>query len=175
MKLMHRSFCLIAVCLLLASVTFAQKSTERSIPSHPMPPIEQVANAATTYAGAYSFTFTMSVRSSIPTTTPIYCDAEISLSDGASTSNPLGRNILESVRAVATRTSATAATCKAVMYYSWSLTTASTDMVMISYTVGTQDTTLATGNVGRTFTSDLGSSTVPVYGSVTSYSIPVRL
>ncbi len=174
MKLSTKLFCLLMICMLASTAMVAQTAAKQTQSIRLLPPAD--ANATTTYAGAFSFTYAISIKSAVPMTANILCTANATVADGASVSNPLGRVLTETASVVATRTSATAATCKILMYYSWALSSGATDSVNLSFGVSAENPSTTAGTmVERLSTQELGSIPVPAYGLVTSQTLSFRL
>lgn len=75
--------------------------------------------------------FSITVDASIATTANISCMASADITDGPST----GRNVIrETAAALATRSGSTA-TCTVDIPYSWSLTTPSTDLIILGFQI----------------------------------------
>jgi hypothetical protein len=119
--------------------------------------------------GKLVFNFTITIASTIATTSPIACTGTAEVIDASS------NFILESASVAASRSGATA-TCTVSIPYSWSLTTASTDKVIlnISVTAGS----LASGSAGlpnRSHSQGLGQISVPAPGVTTTETVKVTI
>ena len=125
------------------------------------------AAAASPSTGKFVVNFTIAIRSSIPTAYPISCDVaayttEIDASYNVSMFN-------ESASVVATRVSATSATCTVTIPYSWPLLSPSTDKVSLSYSISTQGTTNALSS--RTSNLSIGKIAVPANNATTTKTV----
>lgn len=137
-------------------------------------PVPQAVESSITEDAAVSpttGTITLTLTITLKTTglTTITCSAEVSIFDG--TTSP--RSFLESESVAATGT-VTTRTCKITIPYSWSLATASSDMMSTSYTV-----TGSTGTMGlpqrTSAVSPFSTIKVPANGTPTSMSANVTL
>ena len=120
--------------------------------------------ATSTYSGTFDVTISITLVTSIPTTQPIGCSAEISGTDATYAQHDEQANV------VATRSGSTA-TCTLAVPYSWSLGTTPT------YTFGYTVTTAASsGTPSRTSSvySETGA-TVPAKGTTTKLAAAVTL
>lgn len=82
-------------------------------------------------SGTFVVNFTITVNATISSTANIGCQASAEVSDGPSGAKNL---IRETASVVATRSGSTA-TCSVNIPYSWILTTASTDKVVLGYII----------------------------------------
>jgi hypothetical protein len=176
----------ITVCFVaLTQSVWAQKA-KSSVPGYVDPrtgtyrlllPTEEMvdlaaATAATT--GTFTTSFTITVKSTLPTTDNLACTVDIQVVDGASATNPLGRIFTEGDSVAATGTGATR-TCTVSIPYSWTLTTAATDMVQLSYTVNAPGTVTATNQLPNRITSlrPFAAIKVPANGATTTQTVAV--
>lgn len=173
---------LLSVCFLAAAIPAwgqaANNSTKPGILGYldprtgafrPVPPpaIEDDAElpAATTVTGTVTLTITITVKTS--GLTNFICSADLSTIDG--TTSP---TIYSESDTVAATGSGSTRTCKLSVPYSWSLTSASTDIMTTSYFV--TGTTGATGTPARTSSrSPVDSRKVPANGATTALTASV--
>ena len=115
-------------------------------------------------SGDFAVTFNISVKSSIPSTDTIACTFTASVFETTT-----GKTVNDSMTVAATRSGSTA-TCKLTMFYSWPLTSPTTDLVNLTYTVsagGTASTVLPNRESFQT----LSSIKVPLVGATTTETI----
>ncbi len=142
-----------------------------SDPQHPLASIEDMSTGAittSTFGGTLVFNFTITVKSTFPTGTTVYCRAGGTVFDSGT-----GRTWSEGATVAAVK-GTTTTTCSVKIPYSWALATATaaTDMVNLDYEVFAV-TTVTTSQVGvaRDTTSSLGSIKVPINGATTTTAI----
>jgi len=127
------------------------------------------AAAAVTFGGKLVFNFTITVTSAIPTTDVISCTASASVLDlGA------GILILEEAAVKATRT-ATTATCSVTIPYSWSLVTATTDKMSLTYVINGTGTSATTVLPSRLSSQGLGSFAIPANGTTSTFTVKATI
>ncbi|MFZ0889299.1 MAG: hypothetical protein WA005_12665 [Candidatus Binataceae bacterium] len=118
--------------------------------------------------GKFVFNFTITIASPVPAGDVIQCGAGAEAFDGV-------RFFDESASFVTATRSGSSATCKVTIPYSWSLATASSDSVSLSYTVTTGAPT--TGSAGqltyRYSSGDLAAIKVPAPGVTTTENVSV--
>ena len=120
----------------------------------------------TTFTGEFVFKFTVTIKSSIPTSTPIDCEAQADVFDESGVSHD------ETAEVVASRSGSTA-TCTVTIPYSWALSTASSDGVSLSYNVDAAGGT--TGEIDRESDNSLVSIKVPANGATTTETVAVTI
>ena len=123
--------------------------------------------AVATYTGTFFLSFTIAVKSSIPTNFPIQCSATMTVTDIAN-----GAFYSESKAGVATRTGNTA-TCSLTVPYAWSLSSGSLQ-VATNYMVSATSTG-GSSFVSRFSSGALPSVTVPVNGTTLSRPVAVTI
>jgi hypothetical protein len=119
-------------------------------------PMEETETALVATAGDFKVTFTITVKSAIPATAPITCFFNASVFDVTS-----GLTMEDSMSVAATGSGASRK-CVLDMFYSWPLSSPSSDSVSLSYSV-------TTGGAGlsRNSTQSLPSKKPPPSGSTT--------
>ena len=132
------------------------------------PLTSEAAAIKRTVTGTLTLQLTIAVFSSLPTSTPIQCELDASVS-GVNASFEVVDNISETATAPATR-SGSKAVCSMKLPYQWTLS-APTDTVSLSYTV------TATGSSGAGRTSVISFDTIPApkSGATTSFSLTGRI
>ena len=120
----------------------------------------------TTYTGEFVFKFTVTIKSTIPTSNPVVCQAEANVYDSSGVSHD------EIAEVTATRSGSTA-TCSVPIPYSWSLSTATEDEVSLSYNVTAAGGT--TGEIDRESDHTLVSIKVPSNGATTTETVAVTI
>ena len=127
------------------------------------------APAATVFGGKLVFNFTITVASTLAATDVITCSADADVLDlGA------GVPLIEEATVKATR-SGTTATCAVTIPYSWSLATASTDKMSLSYVISGMGATAATALPSRLSSQGLGSFAIPANGTTSTYTIKATI
>jgi hypothetical protein len=127
--------------------------------------------ATTIFTGSIVMNFTITVSTVFASTTPIACIGEAGLLDAGSTNN-----ILEVGGSTVTRGTGTTVTCSVTIPYSWSLASASTDKVRLSYAVLAPFAfTQTTSFPNREGAQSLGTIAVPVSGTITTETIKARI
>lgn len=128
---------------------------------------QPVGFAGTIFTGKFVYNISISIKSTIPTADVISCSGSAATFDGS------GKNISEIAGVAATR-AGSSASCSVAIPYSWSLTTSSTDMVALSYTI-----TVPVGGgaalPNRSSIQGLGSIHVPASGSTTTETISATI
>ena len=178
---MRISRIVLAVCVCLLGVSQpvrSQKTTETTqhgIPGYLDPrtgTFKPMANMAAQEepeieapsSGDFAVTFNISVKSTIPSTDTISCFFTASVIGDAS-----GKIFSDSMTVAATRSGSTA-TCKLTMFYSWPLSSPTTDLVSLEYSVGATGTASAP-LPARESTQSLSSIKVPAVGATTTETI----
>jgi len=140
----------------------------------PHPELEEgaVPPALTTFTGKFVVTFTITVNSTIAATTKIGCEVDAGLDDLST-----GNFISESAASAVVRGSATTVTCKATIPYSWSLGSASTDNISLTYTITSPVAiSVATAEFPlRISSQSLPSMKVPVSGTTTNIAVAATI
>lgn len=126
--------------------------------------------AATTYHGKLVFNITITLATNIPTTTSVVCDTSARVLDDPSGG---GNFLTEGGGVIATRSGSTA-TCTIVIPYSWPLVTGSTDMMTLSYSVGTFGP-LATSTTTRNSSQGIGTFKIPAPGVTSTFTVKATI
>ena len=172
-------------CLLtLALPAFGQQADDaigRGIPGYldpntgafrVMPSAGGEANpdAVTTVGGKIVTTFTINVQSAIAATAKIGCSVQAVVLDVAA-----ANTILETATVAATRTSTTAK-CTVTIPYSWTLASAATDKVMLTYTIVAPVAATATTSLpSRTSSQGMGQIAIPANGAITNKTVAATI
>jgi hypothetical protein len=138
-------------------------------------PSPQAADAeplvTSTLTGKFVFNFTITVKSTIASTGQIGCLAGASLSDTTNLNN-----VAEIAAVAVTRGSGTTVTCSVTVPYSWKLGSPTTDVVHLSYSIGSP---LELGTVSaypnREGARSLGTIKVPLNGATTTETITATM
>jgi hypothetical protein len=181
---MRISRIVLPVCICLVGLTLpvrsqkTNESTQHGIPGYldartgtfkPLanlaPPEESEIEALAPSSGDFAVTFTISIKSTIPSTDTITCFFNASVFTDASL-----RTLNDSMTVAATRSGSTA-TCKLKMFYSWPLTSPTTDLVSLDYVVSAGGTA-STPFPNRESSQSLSSIKVPAVGATTTIDIP---
>lgn len=141
---------------------------------HPLPVVEaqdEVAPALTTFGGKFVANFTITVNSTIASTTKLACIFSASLVD-ASTGN-----VIEEIAASAvSRGSGSTVSCSVTLPYSWSLGSASTDRVSLTWNIEAPVEFSTSTQYPTRFSSQvLGSISVPANGATTTETIAATI
>lgn len=128
--------------------------------------------ATTTYTGTFVVNFTITVSSVIPVTKTIGCVAGASLVDTGTV-----HAIVDLAGSAVTRGTGSTVTCSVSIPYSWSLASASTDSVELSYAVTfpADFSTPAGLWPHRTGSQAIGKIKVPVSGTTTTETVKARI
>ncbi len=128
-------------------------------------------DAGVTNAGKFYVVFNITVGSVIPTNAPIYCQVE------ASTSDPNNVFIDEQATALATRKTATSASCAVTIAYSWkNLSQPTHDPVSLVYTLTAGAVSSTNFNYLRTSAQPIATLTaIPVTGKTTDEVVTATL
>jgi len=128
--------------------------------------------------GTFVFNFTITASSTVPKNGVVVCNATASLTETG------GQSIVQKATGVATL-SGGKWLCKASMPYSWALATASSDKVLLGYSVeidyalqvtATNGTTTAAEIVSLDHVSEnLGFISVPLSGATTTETVSARI
>ncbi len=121
-------------------------------------------SAPATASGTVSVKLSIQIVSTIPTSLPITCGANATISVSFASKSVL-----------ATRTSATAATCTVVLPYTLVVDTSYPIFSATYYVYYGQIEPLGSGAAGEVQSEFVSSSTVPANGTTTSYSGTTRL
>jgi hypothetical protein len=133
---------------------------------------EALPAAATKFTGTFVVAFSITVKSSIPTSTPIVCTVDASVVDQSPSTFQIANEIFESANLAATRSSKTAS-CTVTLPYSWLLSFSSTDTVSLSYILEAQGTTA--GSAGRYSSQDIATIPIPANGATTHENVSATL
>ncbi|MBV8263145.1 MAG: hypothetical protein JOY87_04895 [Candidatus Eremiobacteraeota bacterium] len=120
--------------------------------------------AGTTFTGKFVYVISITVKSVIPSSDVIACTGTASTSDASFT-----RSITETASVAASRTTGSAS-CTVTIPYSWTLSTASSDVVNLGYSISAP----ATGSAGlpnRFSDQSIAQIHVPANGSTTTETI----
>ncbi len=129
--------------------------------------------AAVTHTGTVQVTFTITIKSTIPTSTPIYCTTNVVASDTGGLDN-----YFEFATATALRTGNTA-TCKASIPFQWVMSAAGGGY-SVQYDIYAQSTTslsgmLSTSALRETSRLAILAAPFPANGQTASYSYNIVL
>ena len=159
--------CTLAVSLLFSVGMFAQLPRPH-LPlnhDHPVAAIDTAAATTAVYGGNLNFSLTVTVKSTLPVGSTVYCSASASVLDLGT-----GRTYVETAVAQAAANTGTTS-CIVRIPYSWTLdsTMAATDSITLDYSVFAvpPSTISPTAVAERSSSSTLGSITVPANGTVT--------
>ena len=188
MRLLKLIFALV-LATTLGGIAWSQSANQGSVPEilgylnpannsfRPMFVQQSIENAAVSVAtGKIVTSFTITVASLIPSTTPINCLVTASVDD-VSTSPPFSVSniILEQAAAIATR-GAGKATCSVSIPYSWRLSNRTTDKVQLSYIISATNTMTTAGSlVLRTSSQTINVIPVPANGAVTPETVAATI
>jgi hypothetical protein len=129
--------------------------------------------ATTTVTGKIVANFTITVDSTVASTAKIGCEFEATLVDVTT-----GNTLLETAASAVTRGSGTTVTCTATIPYSWTLGSASTDKVSLSWGIVSPVTTSASAPSGFPFRlsqHSMGTISVPANGATTTETIAATI
>jgi hypothetical protein len=125
-------------------------------------------NALSTFSGKFVTSFTITIKSSIATTTPISCAVLAAVDDVNKTTFVVSNVISEEANVLATRTGSTAK-CTVTFSYSWLLANATIDTVDLSYSVSAGTTTPGVGNLAsRDSSQEIETLPIPANGAATT-------
>jgi hypothetical protein len=149
---------------------------------HPLARVVPDASGATTYTGTIDVTFDITIKSSFPSGTKIYCSVDLTVESAGSTTFADDTAYEESGLGVASGTSGTS-TCTVKIPYSWVLATPSktvVDAFSASYSVvaiSSSSPTVLTETVGERTVSGtiVGEAKVPAPGALTKYTVAATL
>jgi hypothetical protein len=138
-------------------------------------PSPQAKNAepltVSTLTGKFVFNFTITVDSTIASTSQIGCFAGVSTSDATNLNN-----IVETAAVSVTRGSGTTVNCTVTIPYSWKLGSPTTDVVHLSYTIGSPlQLGITTAYPNREGAQSLGTIKVPLNGATTIETITATM
>lgn len=128
------------------------------------------ASRVTTFGGKFVVNFTITVDSTIASTTKIGCNVEATLADSTNF-------ITEQAGTAVSRGSGTTVTCSVTIPYSWKLSTSSTDMVGLTYTI-TSPTEISTATLEyplRISTQSIATIKVPANGATTTETVAATI
>ena len=127
-------------------------------------------DAVTTSGGKIVTAFTINVQSAIASTAKIACSVQAVVLDIGS-----ANTIIETATVAATR-SGTTAKCTVTIPYSWTLTTATTDKVNLSYSIVAPVEASATTTLpSRTSSQGMGQIAVPANGAITNKAVTAAI
>jgi hypothetical protein len=176
---------LVCVCLLgLAQPVWSQKANETAKPGilgyldpktgafrplvqHPVED-EEVEPALAPTTGTFTFNFTVTIKSTNLASDTIVCSASASTTDISG--EVIGVSVSESASVKATVTGSTAQ-CTVTIPYSWPLKFASTDTVMLNYSVDATGGSTTFGQPTRYSFQTLPTIPVPKTGATTTETI----
>ena len=127
------------------------------------------AAAATIFGGKLVFNATITVASALPATDVITCSADADVVDTGA-----GIVFVEEATYKATRTGTTA-TCTVTIPYSWSLVSASTDRMSLSFVISGTGTTATTALPSRLSSQGLGSFAIPANGTTSTFTLKATI
>jgi hypothetical protein len=128
------------------------------------------ASRVTTLGGKFVVNFTITVDSTIASTAKIGCNVEASLADSTNF-------ITEEAGTAVTRGSGTTVTCSVTLPYSWKLSTSTTDMVSLTYTI-TSPVEISTATLEfplRISTQSIETIKVPANGATTTVAVAATI
>jgi hypothetical protein len=119
--------------------------------------------------------FTITVSSAIPLTTPILCYVSASVTDQNTTTFMILNEILDSATVNATRTAGTAK-CTVTIPYSWILSDRTTDQVQLGYEISANiNTTTPSALINRDSLQTFGIIAIPANGATTTKSVSATI
>jgi hypothetical protein len=128
---------------------------------------EQPDVTFTTVTGEFVFSFTITIKSTLPTGTVLTCGGSATVFEESSDVQHA-----ETASVTATRSGSTA-TCTVTIPYSWALASASSDTVSLEYEVAASGGT--SGLVARTSNHSLVPIKVPASGATTTETVAVTI
>jgi len=134
------------------------------------PVVRSAVNPLTlsTFSGKFVTSFTITIKSSIATTTPISCAVLAAVDDVNKTTFVTSNAISEEANVLATRNGSTAK-CTVTFSYSWQLANSKTDTVDLSYSVSAGTTTPGAGNLAsRDSNQEIETLPIPANGATTT-------
>lgn len=124
-----------------------------------------------TLTGKFVFNFTITVNSTIASTSQIGCFAGVSTNDTTNLNN-----VVDAAAVAVTRGSGTTVKCTVTIPYSWKLGSPSTDMVHLSYTIGSPlELGIVSAYPNREGAQSLGTIKVPLNGATTTETITATM
>jgi hypothetical protein len=142
----------------------------RTVPVSLVDASEAPALAAASTGGKFVFNFTINVAATISATAKIGCIATATVTEAATLNF-----ITEQAGALATRSGSTA-TCTVNIPYSWTLNSASTDTVSLTYSIqAPAEAAVSASFPNRTSTHSLPSIKVPANGATTTETITATI
>ena len=130
--------------------------------------------AAATYGGKLVFTFTISVKSTVPTTDNITCRATASILDTPVTVGIL--TVTQETGAVTATRSGSKATCTIPIPYSWTLVNGPTDQMSLSYGISFGPGVAAPSPLlSRSSGQGLGNFAIPANGTTTNLAVAATI
>jgi hypothetical protein len=127
-----------------------------------------VPAAATRFTGTFVIKFTITVKSAIPTSTPIVCTANASVFEQNPSTFAITNDIEESADIGATRGAGTAS-CTVTIPYSWLISFPATDTVTLSYILAAQGSTATSAS--RNSSQYIAVIPIPKSGTTTNETI----
>jgi hypothetical protein len=124
--------------------------------------------AANAQAGTLVVNFTITIRSAIPTTTPIFCNVSALVTEVSAS----GVNLIQEDAVVAATRTGNMAKCTVTIPYSWVVVNPVTASVTLSYNlIATKTPAGTTGFVSRLSTGTIASIPVPANGGTTTETV----
>jgi hypothetical protein len=124
------------------------------------------------FTGTVVVKFSITVKSSISTSTPIVCSVDAIVVDQNTSTFQIANSIDESASLGAIRSSNTAS-CTVTIPYSWRLSFASTDTVILSYSLFIEGPT--TTSLNRISSQDIATIPIPKTGMTTNESVSATI
>jgi len=178
-------FCTIAILLSFAVSSFGQNGETKKphgilgyldpatgvFHTLPVPDAsDDAAPAAAVTTGKFVFSFTITIDSSIATSAKIGCSASAQLLDVSTA------NLIEEEAAVVASRSGSTATCTVTIPYSWTLASASSDKVTLSYVISAPVEASASAQYPQRLSSQtLTTISVPKNGATTNETITATI
>ena len=131
---------------------------------------DEDASRVTTFGGKFVVNFTITVDSTIASTTKIGCNVNADLADSTNF-------ITEEAGTAVSRGSGTTVTCSVTIPYSWKLSTSSTDMVSLTYTI-TSPTEISAATAEyplRISSQSIATIKVPANGATTTETVAATI
>jgi hypothetical protein len=124
--------------------------------------------AASAMTGTVVVNFTITIKSAIPTTTPIVCDVLATITEVSAA----GLNLISDDSSVAATRTGNTAKCTVTIPYSWAVSNPTTAKVSLLYNLTAVKTTAGvTGLLNRSSTGALGTLPIPANGTTTTQTV----
>jgi hypothetical protein len=133
---------------------------------------QEASAAPTTQSGTFTIVFAITIKSLLPTTTPILCNGSLAVFEVDSATGASIYTHNESASVVAVRTGSSAK-CTITIPYSWLLSIPSSDRVSQTFEVSISSSSTTTGVTSRDSLIGLPPINVPANGATISETINV--